>query len=183
MTFIETVYGKDGVHRTPYLTRIKLTPKTHWGQLMLHIFHRGDADDHPHDHPWEFWTFPLTSYVEEAWEQVRDDNNFGIFPVYKMKLNHVDAFKWHHRPAEYMHRVLHSKYLKTSRYFGSVLGEANWLHEQEQLKEQCKELTTRIWTLVWTKPKRRSWFFLVDGVLVPWRTYVYGGEDANNNKT
>ena len=38
-----------------YMTRV-------WfGRLRVHVFYRGDADADPHDHPWDFWTFPLTS--------------------------------------------------------------------------------------------------------------------------
>ena len=58
MAIIERIYGREET-TTLYLLRVKLTPKTRWGQLYLHIFHRGDQDRCPHDHPWDFWTFPL----------------------------------------------------------------------------------------------------------------------------
>ena len=56
------IYGKEDEHATPYMTR-------YWiGRLRLHIFHRGDQDPDCHDHPWDFWTFPFTPYVEEVAE-------------------------------------------------------------------------------------------------------------------
>src|SRR5690606_161477 len=57
------IYGKEDDHATPYMTR-------YWiGRLRLHIFHRGDQDPDCHDHPWSFWTFPFTPYVEEVLEK------------------------------------------------------------------------------------------------------------------
>lgn len=92
----ETVYGRDKMHATPYLTRIWLTPKTRWGQLSLHIFHRGDEDPDYHDHPFAFWTIPLScSYYEEV---LSADGLIAMFRV-----------KWlrrHHRKASYTHRVI-----------------------------------------------------------------------------
>jgi len=174
MTFIETVYGKDGVHRTPYLTRIKLTPKTPWGQLMFHIFHRGDADDHPHDHPWDFWTFPLNSYVEECWCTVGGNEwhrGRAYWPGESYMLKSVvRAWRWHFRPAEYMHRVLHSYRYPT------LTEELETYYSYAKGARLAR--SKRIWTLVWAKPKRRSWFFLVDGVKVPWREYVFGKDEA-----
>jgi hypothetical protein len=73
----------------PYLTRVLLGP------LRLHIFHRGDLDPDPHDHPADFWTFPLVSYVEEF----RTADGFTETRV-------VRAFRLHHRTAEFAHRVI-----------------------------------------------------------------------------
>lgn len=70
---------------TPYLTRIILGP------LRIHVFHRGDADPDCHDHPADFWTFPLVSYVEG-------------FPDGSTRI--VKAFRLHHRRAEFAHRVI-----------------------------------------------------------------------------
>lgn len=52
-----------------YLTRIKLSPKIKGYRLMLHIFWEGDPDPDCHDHPWDFYTFPLVSYDEEVLER------------------------------------------------------------------------------------------------------------------
>lgn len=50
--FVQTVYG--------YQTQVVL------GRLRFHIFHREDPGIACHDHPWPFWTFPLTAYVEDV---------------------------------------------------------------------------------------------------------------------
>ena len=94
MSLITRIYGRDRMHSTCYLTRVKLTPKTRWGQLYLHVFHRLDQDRDPHDHPYDFWTFPLVTYTEEVLED-------GV-----VRKNRVRAFRWHFRPAEYTHRML-----------------------------------------------------------------------------
>lgn len=87
--FIETVYGKDGVYETPYLTRVSLGP------LRLHIFHRGDNDPDFHDHQMDFWTFPLTSYLEDVFYP-----KTGLIEYHLVK-----AFRLHYRPAEHAHRI------------------------------------------------------------------------------
>src|SRR4051812_39357096 len=86
----ETIYGVDGEHDTPFLTRVRL------GRLRMHVFHRGDADPDCHDHPWDFWTFPLTSYVEEVVD----------LATLRMRRQVVPAARWSYRPAEHTHRVL-----------------------------------------------------------------------------
>jgi hypothetical protein len=87
---------RDG---TLYLWRLYLTPRTRLGGLYWHVFHRGDQDRDHHDHPWWFWTFPLTSY----WEEVLEDDGVA-------SLNYVKAFRWHFRPARYRHRVVGSRF-------------------------------------------------------------------------
>lgn len=74
-----------------YRTAIRL-----WRGYRIHIFWRGDRDIHPHDHPNDFWTFPLRGY----WEDVFDPRDG------RRRLNYVKPFRWHFRPAEYAHRVL-----------------------------------------------------------------------------
>lgn len=73
-----------------YRTAIRL-----WKRWRVHIFWRGDTDLCPHDHPNDFWTFPLRGY----WERVMDPSGFT-------RPNYVKPFRWHFRPAEYAHRVL-----------------------------------------------------------------------------
>lgn len=74
------IYGKEDEHATPYMTR-------YWiGRLRLHIFHRGDQDPDCHDHPWDFWTFPLTPYVEEVaeptgWGEYEANGNTYSYPL------------------------------------------------------------------------------------------------------
>ena len=81
-----------------YLWRLKLTPSTRWGGLFLHVFHRGDEDRHLHDHPWNFWTFPLVSYNEE-W----GDEGYGIHE------RRVHRFRLHYRKATFNHRIMHPR--------------------------------------------------------------------------
>lgn len=81
-----TIWGAD---QSPYLTRVSLGP------LRLHVFHRGDKDPDCHDHPADFWTFPLVSYIEEY-----------IAPVGGLRRRIVKAFRLHRRRAEFAHRVI-----------------------------------------------------------------------------
>lgn len=128
---------------SPYMLRLWL------GRLRLHVFYRGDNDPDPHDHPWDFWTFPLCSYVEEV---TLTDDPVGQFPT---KFNTVRAFRLHFRPATYLHRVLH----RSDRIGRRVEG--------------------RIITLVWHRPVSRRWGFLKhrDGAWCweHWKSYVMGG--------
>ena len=82
---VKTIFGNSG----PYLTRVT------WGRLRLHVFHRGDEDPDCHDHPADFWTFPLVSYVEEY--RAADGS---------LRERPVRAFRLHRRRAEFAHRVL-----------------------------------------------------------------------------
>lgn len=84
---IQTIWG--GAPRAPYLTRVVL------GRLRLHVFHRGDADPDFHDHPADFWTFPLVSYVEQYLDSE------GV-----PQTREVRAFRLHRRRAEFAHRVV-----------------------------------------------------------------------------
>ena len=100
LSMIERIYGRfEGSDSEElYLFRVKLTPRTRWGQLYFHVFFRGDVDRAVHDHPWPWVTFPLTSY----WELVRRPDGMK-------SLNFVERFRLHRRPATYTHRVLDDK--------------------------------------------------------------------------
>lgn len=148
ITLIEadTIYGVEFEHDTPYMTRVTS------GRLRFHIFWRGDQDPDPHDHPWGFWTFPLTTYVEEAFLASEGDNPRKVNRV-------VRAFWPHYRPASYTHRVLgRGSYL----WGGGVV------------------IPGPVVTLVWREhTSRPAWGFLKcrDGrwCWQDWRAYVYGG--------
>ncbi|RWI98494.1 MAG: hypothetical protein E5X86_26655 [Mesorhizobium sp.] len=153
----ETIYGVDGEHATPFLTRIRT------GRLRIHIFHRGDADPDPHDHPWDFWTFPLTSYVEE----VVDRGSMNVFRQV------VPAWRWSYRPAEHTHRVL-------GRYDSLATMEVvigAFVFGARRVPPQCQP--GKIITIVWQGKSNRKWGFLRnrDGnwCWTPWREYVFGG--------
>ena len=73
------------------------------GRLRMHIFHRGDKDPDCHDHPWDFVTFPLTSYVEEVLHPIRDTIAEGEEPKpprYFKDIQVVRRFRFHFRKAE-----------------------------------------------------------------------------------
>ena len=145
MGMIERIYGQDGAHNSLYLFRVKLTPKTPWGQLYLHIFNRGDHDRAPHDHPWAFLTFPLVGYTEEVWKLV-DMLSGPIILMRQHTANSVKRFRFHYRPATYIHRV------------------------------NDPAAGKKIVTLVWHFRKSREWGFWPDGTWVPWRDYIHNGE-------
>lgn len=140
---ISTILGADGATR--YMTRVRL------GRLRLHIFYRGDEDPDHHDHPWDFWTFPLTSYLEETTVFV---GVYDKMPMRKLRL--VRAFRLHYRPAEHTHRVL-------GRWAGR-----EWFIVRKPIV-----------TLVWIGRSRRKWGFLKvrDGrwCWIAWRDYVLDG--------
>lgn len=81
------------INDRPYLLRwiVYLLGMT----LRLHTFYRGDDDRAPHQHPWWFITFPLTSYIEAVYEKGHFVGN-----------NVVKAWRFHYRPASYEHIVL-----------------------------------------------------------------------------
>ncbi|EHK56922.1 hypothetical protein [Allomesorhizobium alhagi] len=144
-----TIYGADGEHWTPYLTQFRI------GRLHLHIFHRGDADPDAHDHPWDFWTFPLVSYVEEVWDAERREKSY----------RRVERFRLHARNAEFTHRVIGRAAKVVSPADSELLGE--WATEPG-----------KIITIVWKGPDRRKWGFWKDRgswCWTPWRTYAFGG--------
>jgi hypothetical protein len=169
----ETLYGDEGGRRTPYLTRFWL------GRLRLHVFHRGDADPDCHDHPWNFWTFPLTSYVEEVVRgltigeintgEFRADNwNGGRIVERKI----VPALRWSFRAAEHTHRVLG----RFDEWATLELASAGFIAGSGRVAPQVKP--GRIVTIVWLGRSRRKWGFLKnrDGrwCWMPWRDYVLG---------
>lgn len=140
------IWGKDGEHATAYMTR-------YWiGRLRLHVFHRGDQDPDAHDHPWGFWTFPFTPYVEEVVEPTTDG--------YRKRLQIVPAWRPNYRPATHTHRVL-------GRYAGF-----------RDMGVPVIDMRPIV-TLVWRGKDERKWGFLKhrDGrwCWVHWKSYVFGG--------
>lgn len=91
-----TIFSKKTQgHPDPYRTVWQMW--TPWGKLKLHLFHRGDRDHAFHDHPADFWTFPLTSYVDHPFDpETRQPRPYEL----------VRAFRVHYRPAEYAHKLI-----------------------------------------------------------------------------
>lgn len=179
-----TIFGRDGDKGTPYMTRIWI------GRLRLHIFHRGDSDPDPHDHPWDFWTFPLTSYVEEVAERltpfpapvVETPNGPRFAEIkYAPRRQIVPAGRLNFRPATHCHRVLGS-------YSGNILDplgcvvpcSASRAADLPRSFEPYYDSPSRkIITLVWRGAEGRKWGFLKnrDGrwCWIHWKEYVFGG--------
>lgn len=65
------------------------------GTVRLHKFYRGDNDRAPHTHPWAFWTFPLSTYVEKRYDKGR---YLGMFEVRR--------WRFHYRSATFEHIVI-----------------------------------------------------------------------------
>lgn len=164
---IHTIYGADGEHETPYMTRAWI------GRLRLHIFHRPDADPDCHDHPWSFWTFPIwppRGYVEEVAtrktpfpapvEITADGLRFAAIE-YERTLDVVPAYRVSFRPAEHCHRVLGA----FSRQF---------MTDVPAIRPDRK-----IITIVWRGLPERRWGFLKnrDGkwCWIAWKEYAFGG--------
>lgn len=160
--FFETIYGAEDTAWTPYMTRFGI------GRLRCHVFHRGDADPDHHDHPNDFITFPLTSYVEEIPLYPVEETPPGspILTTFRI----VRAFRFHYRTAEFAHRVL-GRYAGDHAYLTASRADTPWGWGALPLVDQRKILT-----LVWFRPKRRDWGFhrLRDACFIPWKRYVYG---------
>ena len=161
MGIVKRIYGRDGEHSTCYLTRVKLTPNTRWGQLYFHIFHRADLDRDFHDHPYDFWTFPLRTYYERVL-----DLSTG-----RDRLNAVGRFRWHFRLAEYAHTQLGA-----ARF--------HWIESMPGAgMTRVRENVFGSWTatLVFHKPARREWGFWLPSnaaiigpyFWVNWRKYLF----------
>jgi hypothetical protein len=92
--FKRQIIERDGVH---YMWRWHIW-KRHRGAggLYLHYFLKGDNDDAPHDHPWDFMTFILRGgYVDEVWGDQKPRR-------YQL----CEPGKLYRRKAEHRHRVL-----------------------------------------------------------------------------
>jgi len=103
--FHMVAYGRPGseTEKDVLFHRWALTPLTRWGQLWLHHFVREDVDN-PHDHPFDFWTYPLNGYFEHVLENV--DPLGGVPEKYALTTNWVSPRRWQFRAAEHTHRVM-----------------------------------------------------------------------------
>jgi hypothetical protein len=166
----EKWFGKHTITHDgkPYMTRWWI------GRLRLHFFHTGDPDRDHHDHPFDFWTFPLTPYVESV---------VAGFDYTDMvvRLQVVPAWCWSFRRAEHTHRVL-------GRYSGKAMGihsgtvfecPPEIVNKTPAFDPQFD--ARRVVTIVWNRPRRRHWGFFKnrDGVWCwqYWREHYNGGRD------
>lgn len=162
---MNTIFRSAG---DPYMTRLWF-----W-RLRLHIFHRPDLDPDCHDHPWDFWTFPIWpphGYVEEVVKPVAAVDAHGLdtdIQVYFPKsLQVVPAYWPSFRPATHCHRVL-GAYEGYDEQTRSGTGWAPVVNPSR-----------KIVTLLWFSKPKRPWGFLKnrDGkwCWIGWRDYVLGG--------
>lgn len=164
----------------PYMTR-------YWiGKLRMHVFHRGDHDQDCHDHPWDFWTFPLTGYVEEVLHQHRDTyvaKDTPPPPRFFRTTEVVKPFRLHFRPAEHCHRVLGAwgdKYehkLDIGTYY-SDSPKPGAVRDRPSVDYKKKVIT-----VVWQAGVRRKWGFWKERsgrwCWQYWKDYVLaGGKNA-----
>lgn len=168
-----SIFGVEGEHSTPYMTR-------YWiGRLRLHIFHRGDADPDCHDHPWDFWTFPLTTYVEEVVTFGLDQRPYDPYSPRALtgtvRRHVVRAGRLHHRPAEHTHRVL-------GRYDAAKawrLARLAFIAGSSVALVDPPVRSGKIVTIVWRGRLARKWGFLRNRegqwCWTPWKEYVFGG--------
>lgn len=104
---VSTIHGLDD--GKPYMTRFV------WGRYRLHIFWTPDPGRDFHDHPWDFWTFPLRGYYEEAVNRLVLSGG----KTYEQYQTHfVPAFKWTFRKAEHLHRIVRPLHPKK---FGGII--------------------------------------------------------------
>jgi hypothetical protein len=136
---VETLWDRDG--KSAYQTRVKCGP------FRIHIFWRGDRDPDAHDHPADFWTFPLVSYVEEI-------RHPQVPFVVRRRI--VRAFRPHRRQAEFAHRVL-------GAWSGAKTDGLDW---------SMIRYGSPVVTLGWWGKKRRDWGFHTAEGWVPWKQYV-----------
>lgn len=154
------LFGRSPGDRSPYMSQLII------GRLRFHLFHRGDEDPDPHDHPWSFTTFPLRSYAEEVTDPATNAKRVEV----------VTAFHLHHRLASYTHRVL---YPVRPLSWEDIFHGVHLLRISPVIAGRWMRDTGPIFTIVWTGKKTRPWGFLKtkDGkwCWVAWREYVFGG--------
>ncbi|PZR89749.1 MAG: hypothetical protein DI537_20310 [Stutzerimonas stutzeri] len=162
--------GWNTIHRLEtgdrYMTRFWI------GRLRLHIFHRGDEDPDPHDHPWDFWTFPLVSYVEEV--TVPSERGHQRYTSI------VPAWHWNFRPATHTHRVKGAWSGAYVNEAGQLIDPDDPLYDHGYLKfEPTVVPGKKIVTLIWRSAEYRRWGFLKNRegkwCWIGWKDYVLGG--------
>jgi hypothetical protein len=157
------------------------------GRLRLHIMYRGDADPDCHDHPWPFWTFPLTPYVEEViapkLAQATRLTTEGLgesFVCSPSKATRwrqvVSRFKVSYRPAEHAHRIL-GRASDIALHWDFPGATVPTIFDDEKLIRPGK-----IVTIVWRGKvtNHKGWGFIRNTgnlwCFKPWKDYLNGGK-------
>lgn len=175
----------------PYMWKIRLG----FG-FQVHVFFRMDKDA-PHDHPYDFWTFPFVDYIEEYLHTVPEGRNEYYrhvrYDAGERYLRHreVSAWRRHDRKAEMVHRILYPAYTKIDGW------GVEYSMSEGYKKAGALSARWPIVTLIRHGKRRRDWGFWTGGQRLPddidtgawpvsfkrkfapfkwvwWRTYLYG---------
>lgn len=80
-----------------YLRRLRMI-QTPWFGLYLHFIYEPDTDQHPHDHPWTFWSFIVRGeYCEERHERMAHRDWYMERKFHTARSLHKFALDWAHR--------------------------------------------------------------------------------------
>lgn len=95
------VYAKNGDYLKPKFVRIWL-----W-RFRIHIFD-GEDTDNPHNHPWHYWTFPLTSYLERVTRLTGfvAEQDGTPSPTYTTEVRRVARFRITHKKPYNYHAIM-----------------------------------------------------------------------------
>lgn len=152
----QDIYTDDGRH---YMRRWRV------GRLCLHIIYQGDPDPDAHDHPWDFWTFPLVPYVERVVSPAvtmqlhadREVHDRTIIPPSDktVRVELVPAFKISKRPAEHTHRII-------GRWNGYSVTKTGYEYRGAPATNAHVPCVGegKIVTIVWRSKPRRNWGFV-----------------------
>ena len=135
---------------------------TPFGQLKLHHIHRPDADQHPHDHVADFWSFILSGgYSEEFWARIGT-------PTLPADVEEAMSLWVLFGPDSRSPRTQPGGWYSTvvPHEAGSVIrrGATDY--------HRIVAVLPNTWTLVWFGRKRKSWGFLTENGKIPWREYL-----------
>lgn len=145
--FIIEGLDKDGLGKTPYLTRHHLLENPDGSQILLHQIHRSDEDREFHDHPWAFRSFIVSgAYVEHT-------------PVFLSELGYSGAAARAWAPG-----ASHQRVYRAGDW--NVRMNPAEVHRVDVIEHPCI-------TVVYRGPRVRDWGFLMqDGRWVPHRKYL-----------
>lgn len=97
--------GSTRMHTLPGGERVPATSKFVVGHLRFHHFHRATDEDF-HNHQFEFWTFPLQSYLEEVLIPIASSMMPPEQQLWARHQQVVPAGRWSYRDTRTPHRIL-----------------------------------------------------------------------------
>lgn len=154
------VAGDWGLYRsllTGYMDRFIL--RTPLGTLRLHHILSADEEPYPHDHPFSFTSLVLRGGYTHAYRRWRHPWDWKF---YEGKRTRTPGLPWY-APEE----------IRQCR-------AGQWWSMGGEDVHRILRVMPNTWTLVVSGPKRKSWGFLVNEAIVPWRAY-FGLQGATQN--